>query len=627
LSKNKTLLIWDSPSQDIPEHYTVAFWQSYKAESKKNEISIPRLVEKDADFFKSKYLSFIYDLGEAQVKEKKVVEQLEVRPRFSYWWMTLVSEKCNYSKSPQVNNIIKMMAFDEWFNKREYQHILLVSSNKQLSEAILLMAKDLNIGFKWKKIKQSRSNKYSAKYFYHQFPYFLQSLMWIVRYLATYWPLKGVGVKEWECSKAETMFVSYFSNFIPGSLNNNLFKSYFWGDLTNLLNKHKISSNWLHIYTKNDSSLNRKDVINIVNRLNKSYKGEQTHVLIHSFLSFRLVLSVLKDWILLLFMNKKIGMSLQEESGVYWPLLKEDFLSSVIGSEAISNLFSLYLFDKAMSMLKHQKKGFYLKENQSWEFGFIYAWRTYGHADKLIGIPHTTVIFWDMRYFFDKRSYLRESICALPLPDYVGVNGGASKRMYIEGGYPKNYLIELEALRYMDLRKIKSNLKANDRGKIVLLVLGDYLQENTTQMMDLLQSASNLIQKEVEYLIKPHPSCAVLAEDYPNLKISVTDSPIHMLVDCFTIALTSNATSAVLDVRYTGKPIMSILNPLSLNLSPLKDDESILFISTSKDLANILNNIDSIDSNINSISKDFFYLDSKLSKWKELLVYDKLVAR
>ena len=128
---SNSLLIWDSDESTIPEYEAVILWQSYKLNSKGNEISIPQLVEDNSDWLKLKYLELIYDLGESKINGKRVIEHLAIRPDFSYWWMTLLSEKDNYSKSPQINNIIKIMAFEEWFNKEDYQNILLVSSNRQ----------------------------------------------------------------------------------------------------------------------------------------------------------------------------------------------------------------------------------------------------------------------------------------------------------------------------------------------------------------------------------------------------------------------------------------------------------------------------------------------------------------
>ena len=100
-------------------------WSSYFCEINKNIHSLPRFIDKNKETFKSKYLELIFSLGESKVDEKCIVDFLEIRPNFSYWWMTLLSEKCNAIKSPQINNAIKLLAFENWFFERHYNRIFL----------------------------------------------------------------------------------------------------------------------------------------------------------------------------------------------------------------------------------------------------------------------------------------------------------------------------------------------------------------------------------------------------------------------------------------------------------------------------------------------------------------------
>ena len=73
-------------------------------------------VEEDSDALRSSYLSLIYDLGETKINKKRVIDILEICPGFSFWSMSLLVEKCNFATSPQINNIIKLMAFKNWLS-------------------------------------------------------------------------------------------------------------------------------------------------------------------------------------------------------------------------------------------------------------------------------------------------------------------------------------------------------------------------------------------------------------------------------------------------------------------------------------------------------------------------------
>ena len=112
---SKILLVWDSDEKLLlPSKDDVLNWQSYEISDLDNIFSIQKIIEKNAEDLKSKYLAYIYALGEVLVHGKRVVDHLELRPGFSYWWMTLLTEKCNFAKSPQIDNVIKILALKEY---------------------------------------------------------------------------------------------------------------------------------------------------------------------------------------------------------------------------------------------------------------------------------------------------------------------------------------------------------------------------------------------------------------------------------------------------------------------------------------------------------------------------------
>jgi surface carbohydrate biosynthesis protein (TIGR04326 family) len=96
------------------------------------------------------------------------------------------------------------------------------------------------------------------------------------------------------------------------------------------------------------------------------------------------------------------------------------------------------------------------------------------------------VRYWDLRYFFDSRTYKSKNNNDLPLPDHIGVNGKPMKRVFIEGSYPENILIELEALRYLylaDCNVRQTRMSNNSSKDKVVLVLTDYLKNNTDKQL------------------------------------------------------------------------------------------------------------------------------------------------
>jgi len=620
--KNKiVLLVWDS-DEILSDQNDVAYWCSFDNSESNCVFSIPSLVEKNSDRYRLNFLSIIYDLGKSKINKKSIVDLLEIRPGFSYWWMTLLNEKCNFTKSPQIDNIIKLMALKDLLLEKKYKHFILNSSNKKLANSMFILANQLNIKFEWKKNKQMKPKRLLIHRVYKFLPCTIQGLVWLISYLIAFWRFKGLGINEWKNSNGELTFVSYLFNLNNDSIKNYSFDSQYWTILPKVLKENQKQSNWLHIYERSSLLPNTKSAVAAIKRFNESHKGDQVHTTIHSFISIKLVLSVIKDWAKLVKLEKLIKKSLKSESSMHWPLLEKDLSDSLLGPIGVSNLLNLSLFEKAIFDLPKQEKGIYLQENHGWEFAFIYFWRRAGHKSNLFGVPHSIVRFWDLRYYFSSKHYElnKKDSMTLPLPDLVCVNGQMAKEMYLKGGYPKSNLVEVEALRYLHLidrveQKKISNSELIDHK---ILVLGDYVKENTIQQMQLLNKAVKNTSKKNLYIVKPHPACLIIKEDYPEINMVITNNPIPTIIKDCSLVYVSSTTSASVDAYYAGKPVVSVLDSKSLNLSPLKGTDGVTFVSTSKELVKVINEIDQIQISNNKEQK-FFYLDHKIPRWRELL--------
>jgi len=617
---SEILLVWDTDEELLLPSDDLLNWQSYEMSVLENVFSIQRLIEENAEHLRSKYLAYIYDLGELRINSKRVVDHLELRPNFSYWWMTLLTEKCNFAKSPQINNIIKLMALEEWLQDKKYHKVRLVSDNRALSKSISLLAKKLLIDFEWQK-EQNKSPKIGLlKRVFHTFPNVIQSSIWLVYYLIFNWPLKGVGLKEWRKTTATSTFVSYLFNLEPEAARKGQFDSHYWTTLTDSMSAKQHSTNWLHIYIKDDLLPSAKKASSLIRQFNKSHQGSQVHVTLASFLSISVIFRTLKDWYKVIKLNKLISKQLMINCGYLWPLFKKDCEDSLTGKHLISNLLEFNLFEKAMIELPTQKRGCYLQENIGWELGFISTWHSAGHQKDLIGFPSSTIIYWDLRRFFDPRSYQRKGLHDLPLPKYVGINGAVSKDMYLDGGYPKEGLIEVESLRYLYLSDFFHNQYKREREvskEKVILVVGDYLQHNTYKQLNILLAAIDDIEPPAHYIVKPHPACPVDITVFPGLNAELSDRPIWELMKRSDIIYSSLITSAAIDGYCAGLPVITLLDGKTLNMSPLRGSKGVNFVSNSKDLAVAINTAKATNSDQRT---KYFYLDSDLTRWHNWLI-------
>lgn len=599
-------------------------WRSFGDASIPQATSIPKLVEANAGALRSRFLAWIYDLGETSIGGRRLLDHLELRPGFSYWWMTLLAQKCNYGASPEIDDAIRMMTFDAWATDRALESVTLASANRSLADCMRLWCEKSEVTFKWECLPSPDIRLSWARRFYNCLPLSLQAWGWLGHYAINRWPLQGVGLKEWQQAEGQTTFISYFFNLAPGSATEGRYESLYWAHLPDTLQREGCKTNWLHLFVRDGALPEVGKAAHTIRNFNKAGKGAQVHITLDAFLTIRVLFRTIRDWFKIAWvarpLPKKIS-AIASEGLILWPLFVADWRRSMVGPTAMGNALNLNLFESAMKSLSKQRIGVYLQENQGWEIGLIQAWRAAGHG-QLIGCPHSTVRYWDLRYFFDPRSYNRKTDCPLPLPDRIAVNGGAALDAYRSGGYPTDQLKEVEALRYVYLEGFSTAVGNNStptKAAFRLFVFGDYLMRSTHVQMRLLEEAVPSLPAGVTITVKPHPACPIKPEDYPGIPMTITLAPIRTLLAQCDVAYTSEMTSAAVEAYCVGVEVISVRDPNTLNLSPLRGREGVVFVSTSEELARALILSSNRQCSVRK-NREFFTLDAELPRWKQLLL-------
>ena len=616
------ILIWDSAEPPPNYEGTIVLWRRIASKGTVTEVSIPALIEENANFLKTRYLAWIYELGQATLQDSKVIGELKIRENLSYWWMTPLAEKFNYSKSPQITDAIRLMAFDFWASNRIITKLEFLSSNEKLMLSLQDWCSNQNIAFKFGKTTKQVRKTSTRRRLFNLLPSPIQALVVFSFYVIDRWQLRKVGTLEWRESKAKLSFVSYLFNLAPITIEKNNFNSPYWANLPDELNHLGKKSNWLHIYIKDSNLPKSVDAASYIRKLNAT-SNYQTHVILDSFLSIRIIVKTLREWLKLRAVMNKLNKVLESVSSGnlnLWPLYAEEWRESASGPSLIQNLLVLNLFESAMAYLPEQSVGTYLFEQQPWEMALISAWKASGHK-RLVAAQHTAMLFWDLRYFHDPRCCEKEGGPNLPLPDVFGVNGPLAMKMSRDWSYPRSKLVEVEALRYLHLLPLKppSPQDSSSEKPFRLLVLGDYLQANTDLQMELLESALPFLPKEIEIIVKPHPNCPISSNRFELGGPSINVAPIAQLVRECDAAFSSAATSAALDAYCLGLPVITMRNLGELNLSPLRGVNGVSFVNTPSQLASRVTKLMSSQQH-DSIPKVIFTLDSNLTRWKKLLL-------
>jgi surface carbohydrate biosynthesis protein (TIGR04326 family) len=305
----------------------------------------------------------------------------------------------------------------------------------------------------------------------------------------------------------------------------------------------------------------------------------------------------------------------------FWPLVRGTWRASLTGRPALRNCLTLATYERLLSSLPHQRTGIYLKENQPWEIALLHAWRSAGHG-RIVGVPHATVRFWDLRYFYDPRSYGQSGTHTVPTPDSVAVNGPAARSAYVAGGYPASQLVDVEALRFLHIAAAPSGRRLPaDRGELRVLICGDNTHESNAKMLGLVQDATRRFQRKARFVFKPHKAAPLHPAAFPSVDIEVRDGDLgQMLGDC-DLVLTGSLTSAAVDAYCVGKPVASLLDGRRLNGSPLRGLAGVRHFATAAELARILDAACDADAPPAMALADepYFWLDPALPRWRALL--------
>jgi surface carbohydrate biosynthesis protein (TIGR04326 family) len=624
------MILWAYEDMPLNGLSDVWYWQSFGGGD--NISSIPRYLEENSERFRGVYLRFIYDLAHSIIDNKSLVEHLSFGNNFSFWWMTLLAEKSPY-KSPKIYDCLRLLVLEEVLVAKKPECLLLFSSDKALIKTLTLLCLKLNIKFENKKFRKNSNHYSKIRKVYLNLPYFIQALI-SLRHVKDRLSLSKAKKRLWPGGKGGIFILSYFIHLDARECEKGIFSSLFWGALP----KHLMSSgrylNWLHIFIFSKTVPSVTLGLKWLNQFNQKKDLGVQHSFVDSYLSLPLVIRALRRWLRLYFTVAQLR-SIEDyfipyKSNVtFWPMLKNDWLSSTCGAVGLANCLWVELFDVAMAEMPMQKTGLFLCENQGWERAFIHSWKKNGHG-KLVGVIHATVGFWHLYNFNDPRHYISTSEYKMPRADCLAINGDPALNHFLESGYSEAELYKVEALRYSSYKNIAQRnfidsdrvadfyKKSMEKAELEIIVLGDYLNETTHRMMKIVTSSSKNFPTGTKTTIKAHPGNPIELKDYPNLDAIETSEPLDQILDRYDVAIVANGTSAAIDAYLSGLHVLIAIDGLSLNLSPLRGAQNIKFFSDAAELAAA---IIGIGKNLrdNKSCGDFFYLDDQLSGWDRLL--------
>ena len=591
-------------------------WNSYS--STKNCKALLESIEENADHYRNQLQSIIsIVLGAAKKSIQSEYKSISIIPQL-LWASGLVEQ--GTVKTDAWLNALRLIVFERELSSSRSSELTYRGSFSVLKQCLGDLSRKRGLNFKRQTTRVIDSSGLLRRA-WKSFPLGLRAPIYLYRYLLRRWSLRKLSVPQWPTVENTLFIFSYFIHLDKKEAESGHFYSKQWEKLPQHLVASGFQLNWCHLFLTSSIVPNAQTAIKWLRRFHKDSEQQGTHALLDQYLDWKVVVRVLVCWICavsfyLRHLRYKPHDLAQLDCSWLWPVFEKDWEDSWVGPVSIQNILWSHLFDKMLGSLPRQRLGLYLMENQGWERIFLHFWRKHGHGT-IIGVPHSTIRYWDLRYF-DTTTH--KSLADLPQPDLVAVNGEHGWQMLQQSCYPMERCVSVEALRYQYLVKLKPvHLKKASKDINRLLVLGDIQPETTHQMLLELEKSYTLLERKVEIWIKPHPGNPVKLDRYPLLPANLKEQFLMELLPEVSVVLASVFTSASLDAFCAGLPVINYLDPNNFNFSPLRGHPKARFVSSAEEILQLLHDEQWLSTPSGANPSDFFWLDEELPRWTQLI--------
>ncbi len=548
------------------EKKNVILWNE-KCKRSDNTIDIFTLIDNDNLIIRKKYLKWIFNLQNSKFKDNKIFKLLKIDKKFSLWWMHPISEKSNFLKSFHINEILKIMALEEYLKKKKFSKIITIGLSHETNKVIsLISSKNYIIFNKYEIIKNHNIN----------FPIlnFFKAIIWLIVYLYKRRVLFGLNFFKWKNSKNKIIIANYLFDIDYKLLEKKKFTSGYWGNLIEYFKKQKIGINWLNIFFEYDEIKDSNQAKKIINKLN-NVNNDDVHVTLDTFLNFKLVFKSLKAWFKIFFKSlsiKKKYIVNKNKNYVYFPIIENEFFNNLQNHHSLKNILIYFLIKGALGKISSQKNCIFPNENQPWEMALINNYKSYSHKN-LIGYQHSTTRFWDLRTFYCEKEYNDKSQLCYPRPNNIAVHSKIFFDALVKADYPKKNLKLVETLKYEKLFEKRTNIKKlipsfNKKKINITLVLGAFRNFDAA-LVNCLKKNLSYFDNTYSFYLKEQLSSDEVLEVREAKRFKKVEGNLLDVFNASNLVIISNPSSAVLDAMYMNTPFLVYDGGNFLNFSPM----------------------------------------------------------
>lgn len=614
----RSLTVW--AHSDLPPLDTenVVLWQAFlPTDPPPTWLSLPAEVHRDQERLRSQYLAWLHDVGVTEEQGPTLVDHMVIRPGLSYWWMTIPAD---YSLEPNSPAYVatRMMALASLADRLKATHINITGANRSTSQLLKQWSK--SSGRLVSVIPQeTRDRTGSARErLYRTVP-----PLGALRVLLAHLSLRRRAKSTATVSQTEGItFVDYLAHLGPDAATEGRFDSNYWGPLVDVLDETDEPVHWLHI----SADLASGKVVDRDSELVRRFNGnatKQTHGLLHEHLTWGVLARSCRDYLRVC----NYGIRVRHRAQIFtdsqsrvplWQAFRATYRDQFFGRTAMLNCIWINLFHETLAIRPHQRLGFYLFENQPWEMAFITSWRAAGHGE-LIGVAHSTTRFWDTRYFKDPRDmWSSEGGNPMPWPDRVAVNGPAMRTQCLGAGYPANRIVDVEALRYLDIQQELPPPLPD--GPIRILVCGEYSPDAAQRMLDVVNQALDIIDIPTTATYRPHPAyVGPQVRLHPSIQFDNSAS-VREAIGAADVVVTGVMSSVSVEAVCSGRMTLISVDSDAFITSQVESSANAMFVTSPDSLSTAIAHSSGKVQQASVNARAVYTTDNALKSWQRALL-------
>lgn len=619
------ILVVDELSKcgNVREDVRVFVWSSYDTKGLTNVRSVPEWIESNSDSLREEYLRIIFDLGNTLIGSSSVSKLLEIRNGLSAWSASAIAQKCAFMQDEALLDCIKIVALNQLMIELNGDRfdVEIVSECKSRAERIGDFCSTNGYSFKTINNYAVKPPKSALAYAKSALPDALKGFIYLGMIFFKH--LGRVKSKSKKNTDGDTIFFDILAHLNHECIRTGEFVSNYWCDLVPLLNDFGVRTTWIHLFYKQKKIKSTREAAGVCDAFTVNSRFFQSHKMVDDLASIGVIFRTAVDYLRLLkrvrYVNVKVESYIDDPMRlIVWRVYRASQIKSLTGVNALLFIFRLNCWDNFLSDFPKQKLGFYLCENQPWEYSLRWAWKKNGHG-RLIGVAHSTIRYWDLRYHNDLRYYRTQEYKKI-YRNSLAVNGDAALNEMLSASFPIDDLIKVEALRYNYLDRLSHCEFSSKLDADGVLVVGDFLPEINNLVFDYIAMLCKDLNKRLKIAFKPHPEFpyAIPTEIFNLAKIVVINKPFGEIMKNFSTVIAGISSSAAVDAYCSGKKVVQIVDAkLGLNASPLRGWPSVFEAKSYDDFRKFVTDQSAFSGAV--IGPRFFEINCRLDRWKNLL--------